>query len=49
MTANAVESLAVLLLLTNDTERTARFYRDVLGLALAEEESFCRLRLSLSC
>ena len=34
----AVESLSVILLLAKGTERAAAFYRDVLGLALREEE-----------
>jgi catechol 2,3-dioxygenase-like lactoylglutathione lyase family enzyme len=32
-----VEGLAVVLLLTRDTDRTAGYYRDVLGLVLQEE------------
>lgn len=32
-----VEALAVVLLLTRDTDRTAAFYRNVLGLLLQEE------------
>jgi catechol 2,3-dioxygenase-like lactoylglutathione lyase family enzyme len=38
MTAPQVEGLSVVLLLSQDTGRTAAFYRDVLGLALQEEE-----------
>jgi catechol 2,3-dioxygenase-like lactoylglutathione lyase family enzyme len=38
MTANAVEGLSVVLLLTRDTGQTAAFYRDVLGLPLRGEE-----------
>jgi catechol 2,3-dioxygenase-like lactoylglutathione lyase family enzyme len=37
MAGNTVESLAVVLLLTEDTGRAAAFYRDVLGLDLVEE------------
>jgi catechol 2,3-dioxygenase-like lactoylglutathione lyase family enzyme len=37
MPSSLVDSLAVVLLLTNDTERTAQFYREVLGLPLIEE------------
>jgi catechol 2,3-dioxygenase-like lactoylglutathione lyase family enzyme len=38
MSPNGVDGLAVVLLLTQDTARTAAFYRDVLGLPLEEEE-----------
>lgn len=38
MAPNQVDGLAVVLLLTNDTEKTAAFYRDVLGLPLVGEE-----------
>lgn len=38
MAVTTVESLAVILLLTEDTDRTAAFYRDILGLDLVEEE-----------
>src|SRR5262245_52756745 len=38
MAANTVDGLSVVLLLTGDTERTAAFYRDVLGLSLKGEE-----------
>jgi catechol 2,3-dioxygenase-like lactoylglutathione lyase family enzyme len=38
MSATTVETLAVVLVLTEDTGRLAAFYRDVLGLDLAEEE-----------
>jgi catechol 2,3-dioxygenase-like lactoylglutathione lyase family enzyme len=38
MAPNGVESLAVILLLTDATKRTAAFYRDVLGLALEGQE-----------
>lgn len=38
MAVPKVDALAVVLLLTNDTERTARFYSEVLGLDLAAEE-----------
>ncbi len=37
MATSGVDGLAVVLLLTRDTDRTAAFYRDVLGLPLAEE------------
>jgi catechol 2,3-dioxygenase-like lactoylglutathione lyase family enzyme len=37
MAAGLVEGLSVVLLLARDTERTAAFYRDVLGLSLQEE------------
>ena len=37
MPSTAVDSLSVVLLLAKDTERTAAFYRDVLGLSLREE------------
>jgi predicted enzyme related to lactoylglutathione lyase len=38
MTPGRVDGLSVALLLARDTGRTAAFYHDVLGLALAEEE-----------
>jgi len=38
MAVNKVDGLAVALLLTDDTARTAAFYRDVLGLTLEEQE-----------
>ena len=38
MAAGLVEGLSVVLLLARDTDRTAAFYRDVLGLPLQEEE-----------
>src|SRR5262245_6927772 len=38
MAQGQVEALAVVLLLTRDTTRTAAFYREVLGLMLQEEE-----------
>jgi catechol 2,3-dioxygenase-like lactoylglutathione lyase family enzyme len=38
MSAHTVDSLAVVLVLTGDTDRLAAFYRDVLGLSLVEEE-----------
>lgn len=38
MAQHRVNSLAVILLLTDDTATTARFYRDVLGLALDSQE-----------
>jgi catechol 2,3-dioxygenase-like lactoylglutathione lyase family enzyme len=38
MATGLVEGLAVVLLLTRDTERTSAFYRDVLGLPLVAEE-----------
>jgi catechol 2,3-dioxygenase-like lactoylglutathione lyase family enzyme len=38
MAVDPVQSLSVILLLARDTSRTASFYRDVLGLPLAEEE-----------
>jgi catechol 2,3-dioxygenase-like lactoylglutathione lyase family enzyme len=38
MASDKVDGLAVVLLLSNDTERTAAFYRDVLGLALIAEQ-----------
>jgi catechol 2,3-dioxygenase-like lactoylglutathione lyase family enzyme len=38
MVARTVESLAVVLVLTEDTGRLAAFYRDILGLDLVEEE-----------
>ncbi len=37
MSASMAESLAVILVLTEDTGRLAAFYRDVLGLDLVEE------------
>jgi catechol 2,3-dioxygenase-like lactoylglutathione lyase family enzyme len=37
MSPGGVDGLAVVLLLTEDTVRTAAFYRDVLGLPLEEE------------
>ena len=38
MAATQVQGLSVALLLSRDTERTGAFYRDVLGLALSEEQ-----------
>jgi catechol 2,3-dioxygenase-like lactoylglutathione lyase family enzyme len=38
MITSSVEGLSVVLLLSRDTERTAAFYRDVLGLPLTAEE-----------
>jgi catechol 2,3-dioxygenase-like lactoylglutathione lyase family enzyme len=38
MANDQVDGLAVVLLLTRDTERTGAFYRDVLGLPLREEQ-----------
>ena len=38
MATTSVEGLSVVLLLARDTEQTAAFYRDVLGLPLREEE-----------
>lgn len=38
MVEGAVEGLAVVLLLSRDTQRAAAFYRDVLGLDLQAEE-----------
>src|SRR5438105_1462905 len=38
MAQGPVRGLAVVLLLTRDTDRTAAFYRDVLGLELVAEE-----------
>jgi catechol 2,3-dioxygenase-like lactoylglutathione lyase family enzyme len=38
MAPRGVDGLAVVLLLSQDTGRTASFYRDVLGLPLEEEE-----------
>lgn len=38
MNGDRVQGLAVVLLLTPDTERTAAFYRDLLGLDLQAEE-----------
>jgi catechol 2,3-dioxygenase-like lactoylglutathione lyase family enzyme len=38
MATGQVQGLAVALLLSRDTDRTAAFYRDVLGLALTAEE-----------
>jgi catechol 2,3-dioxygenase-like lactoylglutathione lyase family enzyme len=38
MSANIVDALAVVLVLTEDTERLAAFYRDILGLRLHAEE-----------
>ena len=38
MDADRVDGLAVVLLLSKDTETTAAFYRDVLGLALVGEQ-----------
>ncbi len=38
MTTTATNSLAVILLLTGETERTAKFYREVLGLPLEGQE-----------
>lgn len=38
MASSKVDGLAVVLLLSDDTQRTAAFYRDVLGLSLQEEQ-----------
>jgi len=38
MSANAIETLAVVLVVTEDTAKVAAFYRDILGLDLEEEE-----------
>jgi catechol 2,3-dioxygenase-like lactoylglutathione lyase family enzyme len=38
MSPTGVDGLAVVLLLSEDTARTAAFYRDVLGLPLVEEQ-----------
>jgi catechol 2,3-dioxygenase-like lactoylglutathione lyase family enzyme len=38
MSSIGVDGLAVVLLLSEDTARTAAFYRDVLGLPLVEEQ-----------
>lgn len=38
MNSNRVDSLAVVLLLARDTDKTAAFYRDVLGLPLVAEQ-----------
>lgn len=38
MTSALIDGLSVVLLLAQDTEKTGAFYRDILGLALQEEE-----------
>jgi catechol 2,3-dioxygenase-like lactoylglutathione lyase family enzyme len=44
MSTHAVEALSVVLLLARDTERTAAFYGDVLGLPVLPEEHDGRAR-----